>query len=179
MSSRALPPLVAPAIVILVLVALLVPTLALLTGRSRRIPRRQALLGLVVLVYGITMLAYVLVPIPRDPASFCQRHHIEPNLVPLAFSDGAGATILQLGLNVVLFVPLGALVCMRGRPALSTAALTGFALSLLIELTQLTGVWFVYPCAYRHFDVDDIIFNTIGTVLGAVAVTAARRRALT
>jgi glycopeptide antibiotics resistance protein len=132
----------------------------------------------VVLVYGITMLAYVLVPIPRDPATFCQRHHIEPNLVPLAFSDGVGATILQLALNIVLFVPLGVLVCNRSRPAVLPAALAGFALSLLVELTQLTGVWFVYPCAYRHFDVDDVIFNTIGTVVGAAAVTVARRRAV-
>jgi len=37
----------------------------------------------------------------------------------------------------------------------------------------------VYPCAYRHFDVDDIIFNTIGAALGAalaIAVHSRRRR---
>lgn len=177
MSSRALPPLLAPVIVIVVMAALLIPTVALLTGRGRRIPRRQALLGRGVLVYSIAMLTYVLVPVPRDPPAFCERHHIEPNLVPLAFHGGVGSAAVQLGLNIVLFLPLGALLHDRGRHAVSTAALAGFSLSLLIELTQLTGVWFAYPCAYRHFDVDDILFNTVGAVIGAiVAATMHQRR---
>jgi len=176
MSSHALPPLVAPAIVIVVMAALLIPTLALLTGRSRRIPRRQALRGLGVLVYGIGMLTYVLIPIPRDPAAFCERHQIEPNLIPFAFDDGFGSAIVQLGLNILLFVPLGALLHNRGRHGVLTATIAGFALSLLIELTQLTGVWFAYPCAYRHFDVDDILFNTLGAAVGALVATAVGRR---
>jgi len=176
MSSRELPPLVAPVVVVVVMAALLIPTLGLLTGRSRRIPRRHALLGLGVLVYSIAMLAYVLVPIPRDPGAFCERHRIEPNLLPFAFHDGLWSTVLQLGLNILLFVPLGALLHDRGRHGIATATIAGFAVSLLIELTQLTGVWFVYPCAYRHFDVDDIIFNTIGAALGALVATTVRRR---
>jgi uncharacterized RDD family membrane protein YckC len=38
--------------------------------------------------------------------------------------------------------------------------------SLFFELTQLTGVWFIYPCAYRLFSVDDLILNTVGAALG-------------
>lgn len=176
MSSGELPALVAPVVVIVVMVALLVPTLALLTGRSRRIPRGQALLGLGVVAYSVTLLAYVLVPTPADPTRFCERHHIRPNLVPLAFHDGFGSAVVQLGLNVALFVPLGVLLAGPARRAWPTATIGGFALSLLIELTQLTGVWFVYPCAYRHFDVDDILFNTIGAGLGALAVARSRSR---
>jgi hypothetical protein len=54
----------------------------------------------------------------------------------------------------------------------------GLAVSLLIELTQLTGVWGVYPCAYRLFDVDDIVTNSFGALLGALVSYpyAARRR---
>jgi glycopeptide antibiotics resistance protein len=177
MGSRAVPPLVAPLIVVVVLAALLVPTLALLSGRSRRIPGRQALLGFGVLVYGIGLVAYTLVPAPRDPAAFCRRHRIEPNLVPFAFHDGLGPTLVQLGLNIVLFVPFGWLVYTRLLQHIGIATAAGFALSLLIETTQLTGVWFVYPCAYRHFDVDDIIFNTIGAALGALLTVWRRRRA--
>ncbi len=80
-----------------------------------------------------------------------------------------------MGLNILLFVPLGLLLHNRGRHSLLTATLAGFGLSVLIELTQLTGVWFVYPCAYRHFDVNDIIFNTIGATVGALAAVAASR----
>jgi hypothetical protein len=41
--------------------------------------------------------------------------------------------------------------------------------SLLIEFTQLTGDWFLYPCAYRLFDVDDLAANTSGALLGGFA----------
>ncbi len=41
-----------------------------------------------------------------------------------------------------------------------------FLTSLLIETTQLTGIWGIYPCAYRLFDVDDLITNTLGGILG-------------
>jgi hypothetical protein len=48
------------------------------------------------------------------------------------------------------------------------ATVAGLAVSLLIELTQKTGVWNLYSCAYRLFDVDDLVTNTLGALLGAV-----------
>ena len=41
-----------------------------------------------------------------------------------------------------------------------------FFLSLFFELTQLTGLYFIYPRGYRLFDVDDLILNTLGGLLG-------------
>ena len=43
-----------------------------------------------------------------------------------------------------------------------------FILSLMIELAQLTGLFFTYPGSYRLFDVDDIMMNTLGGFLGTV-----------
>ena len=47
-------------------------------------------------------------------------------------------------------------------------------LSLFFELTQLSGLYFLYPGPYRLADIDDIIQNTtggcIGYALGALAV---------
>lgn len=37
----------------------------------------------------------------------------------------------------------------------------------MIELTQLTGVWGTCSCAYRVFDVDDLLTNTVGTMIGS------------
>src|SRR5699024_7095328 len=34
------------------------------------------------------------------------------------------------------------------------------------EITQLTGIYGIYNCAYRLFDVDDLLFNTIGGIVG-------------
>lgn len=41
-----------------------------------------------------------------------------------------------------------------------------FLLSLFFEVTQLTGLYGIYPRPYRLFDVDDLILNTSGGLLG-------------
>ncbi len=41
-----------------------------------------------------------------------------------------------------------------------------FLLSLFFELTQLTGLYFIYPNSYRLFDIDDLIVNTLGGIVG-------------
>lgn len=41
-----------------------------------------------------------------------------------------------------------------------------FCLSLFFELTQLTGLYFIYPRSYRLFDVNDLLHNTLGGVFG-------------
>ena len=41
-----------------------------------------------------------------------------------------------------------------------------FLLSLFFELTQLTGLNFIYPRQYRLFDVDDLMINMLGGILG-------------
>lgn len=51
------------------------------------------------------------------------------------------------------------------------------ALSLGIELTQLTGLWGVYDCAWRQFDVDDLILNISGVLSGFALRRALGRRA--
>ena len=72
-------------------------------------------------------------------------------------------------LNVALFVPLGMFArYMLRRGFLATVAI-GFGASLLIELTQLTGNWGLYPCAYRFFTTSDLIANTTGAAIGALA----------
>jgi hypothetical protein len=37
---------------------------------------------------------------------------------------------------------------------------------MLCEITQITGLFFIYPAPYRIFDVDDLIINTLGAVVG-------------
>ncbi len=46
--------------------------------------------------------------------------------------------------------------------------LVGFATSLLIETTQGTGVWGLYACPFRLFDVDDLLTNTVGALVGSL-----------
>lgn len=44
--------------------------------------------------------------------------------------------------------------------------LIGMATTLLFETSQLTGLFGLYAHPYRLFDVDDLILNTTGTMLG-------------
>ncbi|OUN22681.1 VanZ family protein [Pseudoflavonifractor sp. An85] len=68
----------------------------------------------------------------------------------------------QILLNILLFVPLGALLALnRGRSA-KAIVLTGFGLSLCIELCQL-----VFRLGL--FEWDDILHNGSGCVLGMLA----------
>ena len=74
---------------------------------------------------------------------------------------GWKAVTLNLGGNVVGFMPFGfflPIVSRRGRKWYN-ALLLGFFLSLCIEITQL-----VFKVG--SFDVDDLLLNTIGGILG-------------
>lgn len=80
----------------------------------------------------------------------------------------------QLFFNIAMFIPLGFFTegCLRW--GLRATALSGFALSSFIELSQLTGNWGLAGFTYRTFDVDDIVNNTAGAVLGAACIWAVR-----
>ena len=41
-----------------------------------------------------------------------------------------------------------------------------FVLSLFFELTQLSGLYFIYSGSYRLFDMDDLLLNTLGGLVG-------------
>ena len=69
------------------------------------------------------------------------------------------SVFLQVAFNVLLFparVPIG----LRARRRLRVAAVSGFGLSLLIEVTQGTALFGVYPRPYRTAEVDDIVNTT-------------------
>lgn len=68
--------------------------------------------------------------------------------------------------NVLLFLPFGVYLKYYFKCSLTKTIIYSFLLSLFFELTQLTGLYFIYPRNYRLFDVDDLIVNTIGGITG-------------
>lgn len=68
--------------------------------------------------------------------------------------------------NIAMLFPLGIYLRYYFRKGFFSTAKWGFALSMSVELLQLTGLLFIYPRPYRLFDVDDLIANTLGAVLG-------------
>ena len=65
-------------------------------------------------------------------------------------------------------MPLGYFVRVVLHRGVVVATALGLGVSLLIEVTQRTGVWNLYDCAYRLFDVDDLIVNTLGATVGSL-----------
>lgn len=69
-------------------------------------------------------------------------------------------------LNLVMMMPLGIFLRYYFTLNIKKTILITFALSLFFELTQLTGLYYIYPYPYRVFDVDDLILNTLGGIIG-------------
>ncbi|WP_193615068.1 VanZ family protein [Nocardioides lijunqiniae] len=160
---------------------LLVPILAYEYRRYGQFTPRRALGAAAVSLYATALVAYTLLPLPSTRGEWCATSAASPQWRPLHFiddiGDAAAATgsfgvltsrvTLQVLFNVVLFVPWGLMI--RGYWGRSVVAATGTGLlvSVLIETSQLSGLWGIYECAYRIGDVDDLLTNTLGALLGA------------
>ena len=68
--------------------------------------------------------------------------------------------------NLVLTIPFGIYLRYYFKKKWYHVAMLSFLLSLFFEVTQLTGLYGIYPKAYRLFDIDDLLMNTLGGLLG-------------
>ena len=80
--------------------------------------------------------------------------------------------VYQVLYNIILFVPFGIYLRYYFKFSFKKTVLYSFLLSLFFELTQLSGLYFIYPRSYRLFDVDDLIVNTLGGLLGYLITPA-------
>lgn len=130
----------------------------------------------------ITLVFLVLTqhPLPDRASMDCPLARATPQLQPFNFlptviefiRDSAGLHVWMSN-RLLLATVMNLLICMAIGAALSrhvrtivVAAIFGTTLSLAVELTQLTGTWGIFPCAYRQFNVDDLIMNVGGVILG-------------
>lgn len=186
MGSPIFPGVVAMLLGVAVGVVLFVPFVAVQYRREGRLTFRQLVLWAGFLVYALALWTYTLLPLPSDPDAI---RCVGAQLRPLQFvrdilsyptgSLGALAhnpAVQQFGLNVALFVPLGFFLRLVWRRGVLASAATGFAISLAIEVTQYTGVWGIYRCAYRLLDVDDLLANTLGALLGGMLSLVLKQR---
>ena len=93
--------------------------------------------------------------------------------VPIA-PDGIGPDHYGVALNVLLFVPLGAALALLARRPRWWVVLPAAVVSGAIELVQ--GRWLDRVASW-----SDLVANTVGALLGAVAVSLlarARRRSV-
>ena len=86
------------------------------------------------------------------------------NLVPIVhmFDEYDGWLINIIG-NIAMFIPVGIVwpFCFKKLNTIGKTVLAGGGLSLCIEITQL-------PFYSRCSDIDDLIMNTTGVLIGAI-----------
>ncbi|MGW0520530.1 VanZ family protein [Crossiella sp. NPDC003009] len=182
MGVRVLPAWVAGIAAVVLTLVLFVPYVAVRYRKRGDLGAGDVAVAFAFLLYLLALLAYVMIPLPPVGPDFCQQFGVRAQWQPLhvltewpsvhGWRDlprvAADGSFRSFALNVALFVPLGMFVRHLFRRGFLASAFLGAGVSLLIELTQLTGIWWVYPCAFRIFDVDDLISNTTGAALGVL-----------
>lgn len=136
------------------------------------------------ILYCLCAVSLVVFPLPADRSSvvaIAQTPQLHPFHVieqireqtDLVLSDRStwGPTlrspvVYEAIFNVALTVPLGFYLRYLFRCRWWQALLIGFATTLLFETSQLTGLFGIYAHPYRLFDVDDLILNTTGAMIG-------------
>lgn len=86
-----------------------------------------------------------------------------PNTYLRALTEPCFYTVI---FNLFMTIPFGMYMRYYFKCNLKKTIILSFLLSLFFEVTQLTGLYFIYPYAYRVFDVDDLIINTLGGIIG-------------
>lgn len=136
------------------------------------------------ILYCLCAVSLIVFPLPADHSAVVESartpqlhpfHVIDQIRETTDFSLGDRSTwgpalrspvVYEAIFNVMLTVPLGAYLCYLFRCRWWMALLIGMATTLLFETSQLTGLLGLYAHPYRLFDVDDLILNTTGTMLG-------------
>lgn len=155
--------------------------LAVQYHRHGRLSWRRTLTTSAAVIYGFGLFSYTMLPLPSTRDEFCRPGVAVAQLKPLHFINDFAVsyelgtrhfltsfTLWQVLFNVILFMPLGILAVRWLRGNIFVGTLLGVTASLAIELTQYTGIWGIYTCAYRVADVDDILMNSLGALLGSI-----------
>ncbi|MCO1579523.1 VanZ family protein [Crossiella sp. SN42] len=168
--------------------ALLIPVVVFHYVRFGRVDPRRSFVLYAALMYGLVLLALVFMPFPpldsvctgRQSTQFTPFQFLADIQTELAKHGQSGflagltsKSMLSFVFNIALFVPLGVLLRKVYGLQRRWVVAIGSVASLLIEITQLTGNFGIYPCPYRLFDVDDLVANTLGAALGGLIAPAA------
>lgn len=171
-------------------VAALLFTIPFLIVQYRRHGYINKLRGLLLYLFLLYLLNAVYLVILPFPAS---RHNVPPDVssyiqwIPLTFIQDilretrvmldqpstypkllTERAFLQVLFNVCITIPFGMFMRYYFRTNWLVCLTASFALSLFFEITQVTGIYGYFDYPYRLFDVDDLITNTLGGMLGFI-----------
>lgn len=111
-------------------------------------------------------------PLLYDPATvFPFRVNLIPFVNLFDYEGSIKDTLINIPGNIGMFVPTGVMLPLiyRQMDSMKKVLLTGFIMSACIEIIQL-------PFSVRASDVDDLILNTLGCLLGYGIYALIRRK---
>lgn len=144
-------------------------------------------------LYLLCVYCLVILPLPSSEAASTLHGH-EAQLLPFAFVGDIMRTshvvwnrpetwaslftcgaFLTTAFNLLMTMPFGMYLRYYFRCSWKKTLVLAALLSLFFELTQLSGLYFIYPGSYRMFDVDDLMVNTCGSMIGYLIAGLAAR----
>ena len=93
------------------------------------------------------------------------------SLIPFFFLfDRYDGWLINIIGNIVMFIPVGIVwpICFHKLDNIKKTVFAGICFIIFIELSQLL-------CIERHTDIDDVILNTSGVLIGAWIIFAIRK----
>ena len=136
------------------------------------------------ILYLLTVYLLVILPLPNRE-SIRTTYTDMLNLIPFSFTmdfikdspftlSSPASWVMALkhpsfyvpAFNILMLIPFGIYLRYYFKCSFKKTMLLTALLSLFFELTQLSGLYFIYPGSYRLSDIDDIIQNTTGGCLG-------------
>lgn len=132
------------------------------------------------------MCVYCLAILPFPSADTVVTQHVGLNLIPFSYvpeiltatvefsikdpstwmSAFFASGLYEPVLNILMFLPLGVFLRYYFGWGRRKTVLTALAISLFLEVTQYTATYGLAPFRYRLADVNDLIHNTLGGLLG-------------
>jgi len=181
--------IVAFLITIMLSFALFVPWLIYTYRKYSYLSFSKTIIMFSFIFYFLSALCLVLLPFPetRDTCSLQSADTVYYNLHPFQFVtdilEDSGIVLtnpstwlyiakqpafFQAFYNFLLLMPFGVYLryFLKKREYWKRAFLFSFLLTLFYEVTQVTGIYGIFNCAYRIFDVDDLILNSVGALVG-------------
>ncbi|KAF1681300.1 VanZ family protein [Bacillus mexicanus] len=148
--------------------------------KKSRLPIHKHLVIFCLFVYFFNLISVTLFPMPID-ADLIRDMKYDTyipfvsgnNFIPFHFfadvyHEGLQFYVIRsIGGNLILLLPVGLLfpLLFKKLNNAKRILLIGFFISLFIELTQLSFSVYL-GSVYRSFDVDDLMLNTLGTLIG-------------
>ncbi|SDX02198.1 VanZ like family protein [Alicyclobacillus hesperidum] len=143
--------------------------LSIFIGIKKRVSLLHQAIPFVFFVYLLIVIKITLFPISFHNLGNPPENNLIPfkTITTIIAAHSLSYDLYNIGGNIALFIPFGFLwpLVFRNKSKFLKVLLYGFFLSLLSESGK-----FIISCilgfTYRDFDVDDLILNTFGVILG-------------